>query len=399
MPKQRTISAPIKLVSVPSCEQPVVTTISTTTTTKITATATSTSSKTPLFDNDSVEGVPVSVSRNEKPYQNSSVPPPPLNSSADGAVSARSVRKRRTSYNSTNTTTTTTCTTSSSSSETTPETTSDSFSFPPLLLPPHRTRRVDDIGRRLTIINSSNLIQERERGQDTRYHSLPLRRKGHLSRTTAGMIVKKTRLSALFRKDAVPVLDGAPIEPLLPATSHHSNIRPRREKLKIRTEEFHHHIPTSPSKRSHFKVMPTIPDTTPSSPPMPVHRHHVPVPVPLSYAHSSGTYTTTATTSTTTTASSNDTSYYTMPTPPSFLSPFWYHADQYGNLPSSPTSDSNSPVTTNSPRPSHSYSRSEPFPTFPRQQQQQHQQQQPQSPSRKWKSRMGGFFRTSINVV
>ncbi|KIJ27308.1 hypothetical protein M422DRAFT_55126 [Sphaerobolus stellatus SS14] len=65
-----------------------------------------------------------------------------------------------------------------------------------------------------------------------------LRRKGSIFRTTAGLVVKKTRLSALFRRDAVPVLEQDPPVPWVgssaPASLPPASFEKDRVKISVR---------------------------------------------------------------------------------------------------------------------------------------------------------------------
>lgn len=191
-----------------------------------------------------------------------------------------------------------------------------------------------------------------------RFHTLPLRRKGHILRTTAGIVVNKSRLSALFRKDAVPVLDKAvPPDPQPP--------KPRLTN-KLRTSNNLNHEEPQPArhKRSTLTALPSLPTIPDGS---------VPVPKP----DVAGTYTT--------------------PTPPSFLSPFWYRPEEYSRLPSSTPSSRPASVKVSGSgiaRPRHAHTRSEPFPLPERA-----SKTVGDASSNAWKRRMSGFFRHSISVV
>ncbi|KAF8476471.1 hypothetical protein JB92DRAFT_2838175 [Gautieria morchelliformis] len=215
--------------------------------------------------------------------------------------------------------------------------------------------QVDEM-RHVPPVNSDQKTSQPEEGH---FHTLPLRRRGNILRTTAGMVVNKSRLSALFRKDAVPVLDKhvpAPAPP--PAKTR------RMDKLRTSTN-FNHGGSRAPrQKRSTLTApppsLPTIPDAS------------VPAPTP------------------------HVASVYTTPTPPSFLSPFWYRPEEYNRLPSSPSPSRSASVKTTGPvkaRPRHVHTRSEPFPIPER---------EPGAVSdaipNAWK-RMSGFFRHSISVV
>ena len=222
------------------------------------------------------------------------------------------------------------------------------------------TVTVDQMAHLPSVHSDENAAQLEEGN----FHTLPLRRKGHILRTTAGMVVNKSRLSALFRKDAVPILDKA-----VP-TPESSPAKPKR-KMKLRTStnltrEDPQPVSQRRSRITALPSLPTIPDT-PVSPQNPDAADTV----------AAGTYTT--------------------PTPPSFLSPFWYRPEEYGRLPASPPSSRPTSVKTTGPviaRPKHAHTRSEPFPTF------QHAPCTVGDPNPKeWKRRMSGFFRHSIGVV
>ncbi|KAF8574941.1 hypothetical protein K439DRAFT_799680 [Ramaria rubella] len=179
------------------------------------------------------------------------------------------------------------------------------------------------------------------------------------------MVVNKSRLSALFRKDAVPVLDKVTPPTPPPFSSVKAKCKAKPKVAKISTEGSHQ-MRSKPKALASLASpsLPTIPDAS------------VPIIAPSPAL-----------------ASSSSAATYTMPTPPSFLSPFWYRPEEFGRLPESPTASratslKSGPVMTRS---THSYTRSEPFPMLDR-------PADGTSP-RAWKRRMSGFFRHSISVV
>lgn len=216
------------------------------------------------------------------------------------------------------------------------------------------------MGRLLTVTSDENTGEP----QEGKFHTLPLRRKGHILRTTAGMVVNKSRLSALFRKDAVPVLDKEVIpEPESPPLKTR-----RKSKLQTSTNLTRDGPKPVRQKRSIFPAapsLPTIPDTHVASIPP------APAPKPIT-----GTYST--------------------PTPPSFLSPFWYRPEEFGRLPASPDRPTSIRTTTGSTtaRSKHVHTRSEPFPMLERE-----TSNTSDGGPNAWRRRMSGFFRHSISVV
>lgn len=209
---------------------------------------------------------------------------------------------------------------------------------------------------------------------DQRFHSLPLRRRGNILKTAAGFVVKKTRLSALFRKDAVPILNQSTSTstPATPRVDARQLLDDQEEEDRQKREE------KERKKRRRFGVMPTIPDHD-----APRHLQAAAYPGPQHASSSSPVPS----------PSRASNQSFTTPTPPSFLSPFWYRPEEYDKISarSGPSS-----VRTGVRPLAHGHTMSEPTVQL----RYDYHDSMAMGRNRKtWRGRMGGLFRQSYSAV